>query len=195
MRRRLPWLLALPLIAAGSLGAHALGALVVGTQAAEAAEAHDHVERSSAGLAGGSVLVLGVVVALGLGVVICGLLRVRGRRSRGAPPWLFFLLLPIAFAAQEVSERLLHAEAAPFAAVHEPQFVVGLLLQLPLGLLALLIARRLLRVVHAIARLLMRPPRVAPRTSAVARPVSIAGRPRVAALALGYPQRGPPLLP
>jgi hypothetical protein len=49
---------------------------------------------------------------------------------------------------QELAERLLRAEAFPFQAALEPRFLLGLLLQLPFGLLALLVARALLRVVE-----------------------------------------------
>jgi hypothetical protein len=37
-------------------------------------------------------------------------------------------LPPLAFASQELAERLLNAEAFPFQATLEPRFLVGLLL-------------------------------------------------------------------
>jgi hypothetical protein len=136
------------------------------------------------------VLFLGILAAMA--IVASGARVLLGRRSAELSPRLFFTLPPLAFALQEFSERLLRAEAFPFHAALEPRFLLGLLLQLPFGLLALLLARVLLRVVERIVCALARPkmPRLAP-------PVSWSSRqpfdlPRIPALALGYPQRGPP---
>jgi hypothetical protein len=70
--------------------------------------------------------------------------------------------------------------------------LIGLLLQLPFGLLALLIARLLWRVVERIVRLLARP--LAGRLTALVSwwPLQPLDLPRIPALALGYHQRGPP---
>ena len=187
MRRRLPWLLALPVMAAGSLAAHSLSYLFLSARAAEGgAEAS---ERSSTGSASNLVLFLGVGAAM---AIVAAALLVVGRRRRGAgvSPWLFFLLPPLAFALQELAERLLHAEAFPFQAALEPRFLLGLLLQLPFGLLALLVARALLRVVRRLVR--TRTPRL--QGSVSWSPLQAIVLPRIPALALGYPQRGPPTL-
>jgi hypothetical protein len=106
---------------------------------------------------------------------------------------VFFVLPPLAFASQELAERLLHAEAFPFQAALEPRFLLGLLLQLPFGLLALLIARALLRVVERALRELARTrtPRLQAGGSwSLRRAFDL---PRIPALALGYQQRGPPV--
>jgi hypothetical protein len=189
MRRRLPWLLALPVMAAGSMAAHSLSYLFVSARAAEGeAEAS---ERASSGSASYLLLVLGVLAATGL--VAAGLLVVRRRRRLDVSPWLFFVLPPLAFVSQELGERLLHAEAFPFQAALEPRFLLGLLLQLPFGLLALLGARVLLRVVERLVRALTRPgvPREALASWSLPQVFDL---PRIPALALGYPQRGPPAL-
>jgi hypothetical protein len=101
-------------------------------------------------------------------------------------------LPPLAFALQELSERLLRAEAFPFHAALEPRFLLGLLLQLPFGLLALLLARMLLRVVERIVRALVRARRPRLPTSASWSLRQVFDLPRIPALALGYQQRGPP---
>jgi hypothetical protein len=198
MRRRLPWLVALPLMAAGSLAAHALSFVFVGARAESAVGAEggmrDLVDRSSRGFAAHSVLPLGIVAALagaaGSGWLIAHL---RSRPTRGASPWLFFALPPLAFSLQELIERLLHAEAAPFQAALEPRFLIGLALQAPLGLAALLAARLLLRVVRRIADALTRRRSVtARRPTLTVRPPIACELPRIPALALGYSQRGPP---
>src|SRR5438270_11465487 len=189
MRRRLPWLAALPLMAAGSLAAHALAYAVAG-RGGGAIDAPEGAERSSSGLASHSVLALGVIAALVLVAAIA-----HGRAARGVSPWLFLLLPPLAFSFQELFERLLRAESAPFHAALEPRFLLGLLLQIPFGAAALLAARPLLRVVRRIARALARPlpVRAARRVPAFWLPSSCE-LPRIASLALGYPQRGPPAL-
>ena len=194
MRSRLPWLIAVPVMAAGSLAAHSLSYLVVSARMAEGAgEAR---ERTSNG--GSSYLVpsLGILAATALIATCTWLVCVR-RRPRHAgyvSPWLFFLLPPLAFASQELAERLLHAEAFPFQAALEPRFLVGLLLQIPFGLLALLVARALLRVVERIVRSLGRRPMPRLATRAPSPPQPAPALPRIAALALGYAERGPPAL-
>jgi hypothetical protein len=178
----------------GSIGAHSLSYLVVSTRGTEGAG--EASERASSGGPSYLVLFLGIVAAIAIVAACARLLlgRARGRRAGSVSPWLFFVLPPLAFAAQELAERLLSAEAFPFQAALEPRFLVGLLLQLPFGLLALLVARALLRVVERIARALApRPtPRLAP--SAPWRPRQIVDLPRIPALALGHAERGPPAL-
>jgi hypothetical protein len=193
MRRRLPWVLALPVMAAGSLAAHSLSYLFVAARPAEATV--EMTERASTSDASYLVLVLGVLAAMGVIALAARIVLGRGRR-RGAAvsPWWFFVLPPLAFALQELAERLLHAESFPFHAALEPRFLLGLALQIPFGLLALLLARALLRVVERLVRALARPlPRLRP--APVAWPLrSICDLPRIPAIALGYPQRGPPTL-
>src|SRR2546428_9758606 len=65
MRRRLPWLLSLPLMAAGSLAAHSLSYLFVSARAAEGAG--EVSERASTGSSSYLVLFLGVLAATGVG--------------------------------------------------------------------------------------------------------------------------------
>ena len=198
MRRRLPWLVALPLMAAGSLAAHALSSLFAGARAESTVSTeggmHDLADRSNTGFAAHSVLPLGIVLALAGATGVSWLIpRLRGRPRQGATPSLFFTLPPLAFSLQELIERLLHAEAAPFQAALEPRFLIGLALQVPLGLAALLAARLLLRVVRRIADALTRTRSVtAVRRTLTVRPPIACELPRIPALALGYSQRGPP---
>jgi hypothetical protein len=192
MRRRLPWLLVLPLMVAGSLGAHAAAVLLTSGPGAE--PGREFVERSSAGAAGHSVVVLGMAAAL---VMLAGgrwlVSLLRGRPRPGASHWLFFWLPPLAFSVQELLERVLRAEAAPFNAALEPRFLIGLALQIPFGLAALLLAWLLLRVARRIVRALSRTPELSlRRRSTLARPLVGCAPLRIPALALGYPQRGPP---
>ena len=64
MRRRLPWLLALPVMAAGSLAAHSLSYLLITARPAEGAG--EASERASRGSAGYLVLFLGILAATAL---------------------------------------------------------------------------------------------------------------------------------
>jgi hypothetical protein len=181
-------------MAAGSVVAHALSYPLVAVRAEGAGQ--EGAERSSSGLAAHSVLPLGMVAALvgaaGLGWLFA---LARGRSGRGVSPWLFFVLPPLAFGFQELGERLLNVEAAPFQAVLEPRFLFGLALQVPFGLVALLVAQLFLRVVERIARVFGRgrPLAVATRRPPLAILPAACQLPRIPALALGYPQRGPPL--
>jgi hypothetical protein len=190
MRPRLPWLIALPVMAAGSLGAHSLSYLFVSARTTEGAG--EASERAGNGGTSYLVLFLGIVAATAIVAACARLLLARaGARRAGVSHWLFFVLPPLAFASQELAERLLNAEAFPFHAALEPRFLVGLLLQLPFGLLALLVARALLRVVERIVRTLAgRSRRLA--TGAPWQPGQIVDLPQIPALALGHAERGPP---
>jgi hypothetical protein len=143
---------------------------------------------------GHSVVPLGLLAALTVAAGAAWLVgRIRGQRRPGASPWLFFALPLLAYALQELFERLIGAEAAPFHAALEPRFAIGLLLQVPLGLVALFVARVLLRVARRVFSALER------RRSVIVARCLVAVRhpfvqvlPRLPALALGYSPRGPP---
>jgi hypothetical protein len=178
-------------MAAGSLAAHSLSYLFVSARVSESGA--EVSERASSAGAGYMVLFVGIFAATTvLAGGVAGLLL--GRRRSVLSPWLFFILPPLAFALQEFSERLLHSEVFPFHAALEPRLLLGLLLQFPFGLLALLLARVLLRVAERLLDALARP-----KTSRLVAIASWWARqaldlPRIPALALGYPQRGPPSL-
>jgi hypothetical protein len=200
LRRRLPWLLAVPLMATGSIAAHVIGyAVAPGTEehghdeARELAALH---ERSSEGYAGHAVLPLGLVAAL-LGVLGIRLIvsRLSGRDSRGLDAGCCFLLPLFAYSSQELIERMVNAESFPFHAVLEPRFLLGLVLQLPFAAVAFLLGWSLLSVGIRLIRLLAgRPvPRLRGRPTRPRRPTALT-LPRVRPLSRGDPLRGPPLL-
>jgi hypothetical protein len=186
-----------PLIVGGSFTAHAVGSrssLFARAASADADGGHELVSRVDDGSITVLPLIAGVVLAFALVLVV---LRLRGaeRTSRpgGVSPLWFLVLPPLAFAIQDVAERVVHAEVIPFNPVHEPVILAGLLLQVPFGLLAYLIgrvlqgvARTLVQVLHGETGLTF-----SPRTSFGPHPLR-AILPRVPVLALGHSVRGPP---
>ena len=181
----------------GSFAAHWLGALLSAPRGAAPVERESGVE-----LAGrvdhGSVTIVPLIAGLLIAVALVWLaVRARraltGRRSCGVSP-VWFLVLPfLGFAAQEMAERALHAEAIPFNPAHEPAFLTGLVLQLPFGMLAYVIGRALRGLGARLARIVSgsRPVVVASRPTPGLRPVGVI-RPRIPVLALGHSVRGPP---
>jgi hypothetical protein len=176
---RLPWLLSLPLMAAGCLGAHSAAYRLAGTAAEPS---HGYLALAPLLLAIG--LALGMVAALRSMWVGC--------RRGGVPVRLFALLPPLAFTLQEHLERALQGGAALETAL-EPAFVLGLSFQLPFALCSLVLARSLLRVAKAARVLLSRRLRLPLRPAIVRPPAFIIDAPRLSALASRQAGRAPPL--
>ncbi|HTZ04839.1 MAG TPA: hypothetical protein VMB53_03695 [Gaiellaceae bacterium] len=193
MRRCLAWLVAVPLMLAGSEAAHVLAyrvaypALPVRLHALLAT---GHGYWRWLPLAFG---VAAAVVALSLAVTAAD--AARGRRSRGLPAWAFALLPPVAWVVQEHLELWIHAGVFPWHEFARPTFLPGLALQLPFALLAYLAARLLLRVAEDAGRAVARlaPPRA--RAVVPSGPPSHLepSLPRVTLIACGLAKRGPPL--
>jgi hypothetical protein len=173
-RRMLAWLLVTPLAAAGVLAAHAAAYRLTGTPTGPVHAYLDHVPQI--------VAVLATIGLVGLA------LQQRSVGSRSLPA--FALAAPAGFACQEHVERLLHTGELPWL-VTTPSFLVGLALQVPVAVLCVLVARRVVGTLTAV-----RPLRRPPRLGVVALPVSEAPavRPRTTrpARATG---RSPPALP
>jgi hypothetical protein len=191
MRRfRSPWLLAFPLMAAGSLAAHAA------TYRLTLPDPHDRVRVLQA--TGHSYLDhLPLMVALIAAPALIALSFAVFGAVRGGPrplaAWPFALLPPLCFVLQEHLERFAHSGTFPWAAGLEGTFLIGLLLQGPFALTAFLLARGLLVGIHAARRAITRcPPRFRPRPPrrGFRRPQACMRRP--VALALGHGERGPP---
>jgi hypothetical protein len=135
-----------------------------------------------------TLVVAGVVLCIGEGL--------RGRRPSRPPVRLFTLLPPVAFVAQEHIERLVGSGSIPYDLTVEPTFLVGLALQLPFALAALLLTRALYALGFGVGRVLAsrlalgRPLRQGP-PALLRRPASVTlVGPSV--LALGHGQRAPP---
>ena len=158
-RSHAAWLVGLPLLGAGWLSAHELAydLLPAGgdePEAAMAASRHGYLEHAPLVLA--ALLVLAVATVLGRALE-------RRRPGRALPAWVFGLAPLAGFAVQEHLERILHGCDAPWATATEPVFLLGILLQVPFGLAAALVARTF----HAAADTLAaaEPERRAPRSA------------------------------
>ena len=132
MKRGAPWLVSIPFMAMGCLAAHSLAYHLVSTP------------RERHGYLAFAPLFLGL---LG-GLAIVGALR----RGRTHSPAFFALLPPLAFVVQEHVERLQLVAT-------EPAFLVGLALQLPFALAALVAARAFIGLADLVAEVLAARPR------------------------------------
>ena len=132
-RRMLVWALVIPLAAAGILAAHALSYALTGTPAGAV---HGYLEHAPQ--------VLGVLATIGL----VGL-AVQERSPGRVPSGAFVVLAPVGFVVQEHLERLVHAGDVPFL-LTSPAFLVGLVLQAPVALVCLLVARRVVGTLTAV---------------------------------------------
>ena len=127
MNRRLTWLLTVPLMVGSLLAGHTVAYRLV--DAPSTGHGYFHYVP----------LVGAVLLALALCALVLEAVAVlRGEVRVSSPPWAFALLPLGAFVIQEHLERLLYSGTSP---VLEPAFLVGLAVQLPFGVVALLLAR------------------------------------------------------
>lgn len=173
-RARSGWLVYLPLLAAGCLASHWAAYAVAGDRH-PGAVLGGHADLALA--LAGSLLLAGFV-AHGLD----GATAVRLPVAAALPP--------ATFALQEHLERVFHGHGAATTAL-EPAFLVGLALQVPFALGAVVLARALTALAHAIGRALSRRSPVQLRRIQVLRPP--AARDTAAATPeIAYAGRAPP---
>src|ERR671923_148664 len=137
MKRRAAWLIPLPLAVSSWLGAHCMAYWLV----SPAGEHHHmglHAESGHAYLGYTPAIVLWGLALVVAGLLLCVSEGLRGRRPSRPPTRLFVMLPPVGFVMQEHLERLIGTGAIPHDLMLEPTFVVGLALQLPFALAALL---------------------------------------------------------
>jgi hypothetical protein len=154
MRRVAVAALSFPLMALGVVVAHWVAYLIAVPDAGSrrallAASGHAYVAWLPMTLG----LLAGLAVLLLLGFVLRGGASLHRLRLR---PGLFLCLPPVAFAVQEHAERLRVGYDSPYHVWQEPTFWRGLLLQLPFGVVAYLLARLVLRVSQAAQALVAR---------------------------------------
>jgi hypothetical protein len=191
--RRAVWVISLPLVVASWLGAHCLAYLLV----SPGAEQHlgMHAEHGHAWLGYTPALAVWGLALVVAGLVLCVGQGMRGRASR-PPVRLFALLPPAGFVVQEHAERLIASGSIPHDLAVEPTFLLGLALQLPFALAALLLTRALYAVGFGLGRALAgrlplgRPLRQGPPT--LLRLPASATLVTPSVFALGHGQRAPP---
>jgi hypothetical protein len=161
MRRRLAWLVTVPLLLASSQFAHALAYRWVYPEVhlrvqVLLASGHGYMSRLPLALgAAGAIALLALAAAAGDAA--------RGRPVRDLPAWAFALLPPVAFVLQEFLELSLHLGRPAWHVAAARTFVPGLVLQLPFALAAYVVAGLLLRTAERIGRAFAAVPR--PRLS------------------------------
>jgi hypothetical protein len=192
--RRASWMVALPLAVASWLGAHCLAYWLVAPAGDHQMGLHAESGHAYLGYTpaifvwGGALLVVGLVLCVGLGL--------RDVRPSPPPVRLFALLPPLAFTVQEHAERLIGTGGLPPDIVFEPTFLLGLALQLPLTLAALIVAHALQGAGFTFGRMLT--PRLALLRARAVTPGSpqrlpSSGTPITpSVLALGHGPRAPP---
>jgi hypothetical protein len=194
MRRRLAWLVAVPLMLAGSQVAHMLAYRIVYPQASVRLEVLVETGHSYMTALPLVLGVAGSIVALSLAATVLDVARGRGVRS--LPAWAFALLPLCGFALQEYIERWLDWGFFPWHAAAQPTFLVGVALQIPFGALAYVAARLLLRTAKRLGRRLasLAPPRPRVALQPLVVPAAQPLPPLPSLLSRCLGRRGPPLL-
>jgi hypothetical protein len=194
-RALLVWPASLSVCVAGWLIAHALAYRLVasgdeGSGALVERTGHGHLAFSPYLIAVSATVLL---LALGAAVVAGAT-----RRTRPAVPLAPYVVLPLLdFVSHTVVESVQSGHLVSTGAALEPVFLVGLALQVPLALAALLLARAALAWAEGVGRGLT--PRWRPRPLALASPapprllIGMEHRPIIPALSSGCAERGPPV--
>lgn len=190
MTHKLTWLSTAPLMLVGLVAGHVLGyRLAIGDSHARA----DALAHSGHGY----FVYVPFALSICLGVLLAGLVvqaisGFHGEPHRPAISPVLVLLPPVAFVTQELAERLLHSGHLSWTTVLQPAFLIGLALQLPFALAALLLAWALGLTARAVGSALASAPRLA-FGAPLPVPVCVSSAPRPAGLARGYGERAPPL--
>ncbi len=185
----------MPLVAAGSLVAHALAYRLAVPDEHAREFAYEHSGHDYLAYA---PFVFAVCLALVLAAVIARTMQAAAGRARGHIALWPFLVLPLVlFTTQEHIERLVSSGSFPFGAMLEPTCIAGVALQLPLGLIAYGIARALVRFADELGQILAtRPRRRHGRLKVLCGPPpSPVELPRIPVLALQRAGRAPPVVP
>jgi hypothetical protein len=180
-----PWLVVVPLAVAGTQA----GTAILDTFAGESYEGAELFSSENP-----SAVLLPPALAFAAALVLGALLLVvRSHASaRAVPLWSFAVLPLVLFTVQEHAEWALGHHGIPLTLVANPEFPIGIAIQLPFALLAYGVARLLVGVASAIGA------RNARRPAAIRRPVK-ARRPageaplRTLLAASGRSTRGPPV--
>jgi hypothetical protein len=192
MKTRTVWSLTLPILLASETGGHTLVARVL--------DPHGERHALFAHAAQGYVVYVQAAVAICLALAGAALLRraaasFRDHQARPLPSWRLALIPSVAFLAQEHLETFFHNGQVGWLTTVEPAVLIGAVLQLPCGLLAVWLVRALLKAADELGYALARrgeERRVRERPT----PQLCRGRQntplRLLALARGLAERAPP---
>jgi hypothetical protein len=194
VRRPLTWLVTLPLAFASTILGHDLAGRLAPLRTAR--HASSLADSGAPHLVWLPYAIGALVTFLAVGLVVRVLEAAAGEPRRGRAGLGLAVVPVVIFVLEEHIAQLLSGSYVALLHVSlEPRFALGLVLQLPCGLLACLIARLLLRVADELGYRL--------RSRKDDPVLSLPGRPpwaavgvdlaRMPALALGYGQRGPPV--
>lgn len=192
MKGRLSLVLTAPLLVLSLLVGHSLGY----RWAVADPDARAHLlEDSGHGYFAYAPLLLAIGLTL-IAASLIGRIRaaVKGDRKGASPPWLFALLPPVAFVVQELTERLLHSGHVHAGTLTEPAVLIGLVLQLPLAVIALGLAWLLAQAADELGRAFAVKPRDRLAAVALCRPAEDLLLPALAVSSQGWSERGPPFL-
>jgi hypothetical protein len=191
MRTRAVWMLTLPMLVLGETVGHAFFARLFDPHGERhmllARAARDYLEYVQA--AGAICLALAAT-----GLARRAVAAFRGRAAGSFPSWRLAAVPSLAFLAQEHLERFFHNGEIGWLTVGEPAVMLGAVVQLPCGLLALWLVRTLLRAADELGHALSR--RAERRVSQRPALEICHGRQddplRLLALARGLAERAPP---
>jgi hypothetical protein len=187
---RLSWVLTAPLLVLSLLAGHSLGY----RWAVADPHARAHLLQDSGH---GYFAYAPLLIAVGLTLIAAALAArirsaARGDRTGGSPPWVYALLPPIAFVVQEFVERFLHSGHVHAGTLAEPAVLIGLVLQLPLAVIALGLAWLLAQAADQLGEAIAERPRNRLAGIALPRPAEDPLLPAFAVATQGWSQRGPP---
>ena len=188
------WLASLLVCVAGWLIAHALAYLLVASAGEGSGAVVEETGHGDLAFSPYPIAASATVLLLALGAtVVAGATR----RTRPVVPLAPYVVLPLVdFVSHTVLESAQNGHVVSTGAALEPVFLVGLALQVPLALAALLLARAALAWAEGLGRGL--PPRWRPRPLALALPapprllMGTEHRPIAPALSSSCAGRGPP---
>jgi hypothetical protein len=191
VRARVAWSLTLPVLIVGELAGHSLAYRIVAPDPHERAAL---LARTGHHYLGAIHPVIALCLAFaGAAVAARVAAGFGGRAPRRIPSWRFAALPSVAFVLQEYAERLAHSGHLRWTTLAEPPVLVGIVLQIPCGLLALWLVRTLLRVAHSAGRALSHVPSSLPvRLEAVLASPAPTEPLGLVPLARGSAERGPP---
>jgi hypothetical protein len=183
VRARTAWSLTLPVLVAGETLGHLLAHRLAGWD--------EHANRSQY-VAYAEPLVLLCLALVVVAVAARVLAAFSGQPIHATPSRWLATLPSAAFLLQEHLERLHHYGSLDWATTFEPTVAIGVALQLPFGVLAIWLVRKLVRLAHDVGRALADGHTRRWSVVRVCRAQTIA-LPRVAALASGLAERAPPI--